>query len=72
MSDGDDEPPLSGGVFRRLSKLLGRWGGVSVPVIEEVYGPTRHQARQQVQEQRQAAEPSPSPADPPADPAAPD
>lgn len=72
MPGADDQPPLSGGIFRRLGKLLGRWGGVSVPVIEELYGPTRNQARQQVQEQRQAAEPSPSPADPPAGSAAPD
>lgn len=59
-----DEPPLAGGVFRRCSELVGRWGGLSVPVIEEIYGPSRHQARIQVEEQRRVVQPSASPTDP--------
>lgn len=64
-SGAADEPPFTGGVFRRWSQLSRRLGGLSVPVIEELYGPSRHQARMEVEEQRRLAEPAPSPTDPP-------
>lgn len=64
-SGAADEPPFTGGVFRRWSELSRRLGGLSVPVIEELYGPSRHQARMEVEEQRRLAEPAPSPTDPP-------
>jgi hypothetical protein len=64
-SGSTEEPPLAGGVFQRLSTFFGRWGGLSVPVVEELYGPTRHQARLDVEEQRRAAAPIPAPTDPP-------
>ncbi|HEX6937348.1 MAG TPA: hypothetical protein VF227_12580 [Actinomycetes bacterium] len=64
-SGAADEPPFTGGVFRRWSELSRRLGGLSVPVIEELYGPSRHQARMEVEEQRRLAGPAPSPTDPP-------
>ncbi|MGZ4595776.1 MAG: hypothetical protein ACXV3V_02520 [Actinomycetes bacterium] len=64
-SDATREPQYAGGVFCRLGRLFRRWGGLSVPVIEELYGPSRHQARIEVEQQRRLAQPSPAPTDPP-------
>jgi len=51
-------------MFIRLSRLLGRWGGVGVPVAEAIYAPTRLQARQHVEQQRLLATPVPAPGGP--------
>jgi hypothetical protein len=63
----DEQPPPSGGIFRTLHRRLGRLAGISVPVIEELYGPTRHQARVEIEVQRSVGDPAPSPGDPPTD-----
>ena len=69
-SGSRDEPPLSGGVFRRLSRWARRLGGSAVPVVEELYGPTHREAQVEIQRQHEAAEPvAPSP-DPPDEPPA--
>jgi hypothetical protein len=60
----DEQQPVGGGVFVRLGRIARRWG-VAVPVIEELYGPSRHEARTQVEERQQAARPAPAPTDPP-------
>ena len=67
-SDATRESEYAGGVLCRLGRLFRRWGGLSIPVIEELYGPSRHQARIEVEQQRRLARPSPAPTDPPEQP----
>ena len=59
-----DEQVLSGGVFRRLAASAGSVG-TSFSVFEEIYGPTKHEARIEVEAQRRIGKPAPAPADPP-------
>jgi hypothetical protein len=65
--DATGEPACTGG----LLGLFRRWGAgngsaaISLSVIEELFGPTRHQARIEVEAQRRLARPVPAPTDPP-------
>ena len=65
-----DEQPLSGGVFRRLSRWARRFGGSAVPVVEELYGPTHRRSQVEIQRQHEAAEPVAPSTDPPDEPPA--
>lgn len=72
--DATGEPAGTGrvfGAFRRWGAGKGRVA-LSLSVFEELYGPTRHQARIEVEEQRRLSQPSPAPTEPPelAEPAA--
>lgn len=52
------------GVFRRWCAGKGRVA-LSFSVFEELYGPSRHEARIEMEEQKRVERPSPSPTDPP-------
>ena len=61
------EPSRAGGVlgaFRRWGAGSGS-AAISFSMIEELFGPTRHQARIEVEAQRRLARPVPAPTDPP-------
>jgi hypothetical protein len=65
--DATGEPAGTGrvfGAFRRWGAGKGRVA-VSFSVFEELYGPTRHQARIEVEAQRRVGRPAPAPTDPP-------
>jgi hypothetical protein len=76
--DTTGEPAGTGGVLG----VFRRWGAgngsaaISFSMLEELFGPTKHQARIEVEAQRRLAQPVPAPTDPPdlaeSDPAAPD
>jgi hypothetical protein len=65
--DTTGEPAGIGGVLG----LFRRWGAgngsaaISFSMIEELFGPTKHQARIEVEAQRRLARPVPAPTDPP-------
>ncbi len=62
--DGDEEPPPSGGVFRRIAP--GRLGSAfAFSIFEEIYAPAHRQARDEIEEQRRVGRPAPAPTDPP-------
>lgn len=67
--DDIDLPP-GGGVFRRLSAGTSLFA-VDFSLAEELFAPTRHQARQELEVQRRVGRPAPSPTDPPLLPADP-
>ena len=66
-TDDTGRPARTGG----LLGLLRRWGGRSAGVnasfamVEELFGPTRHQARIEIEQQKGLAQPAPAPGDPP-------
>jgi hypothetical protein len=60
-----DHPPWSGsGLLGWLRRRTGNGASASVAMIEELFGPHRHQGRQTIQEQRQAAAPTNAPGEP--------
>jgi hypothetical protein len=60
-----DHPSWSGsGLLGWLRRRTGNGASASVALIEELFGPHRHQGRQTVQEQRQAAAPITVPGEP--------
>jgi len=64
--DEDGKTP-SAGFFRRFRQLVQGSGsaGTSFSVFEEIFAPTRHQARVEIQAQQRAVKPAPAPTDPP-------
>jgi hypothetical protein len=58
-------PAPSGGVFRRLAASRGAAAMSSFNVYEEVFAPTRHQARLEIEHQRRVGRPTAAPTDPP-------
>ena len=63
----DREGPLRDAAFRRFRRLMLGSGsvGTSFSVFEEIFAPTRHQARTEIQAQSRAVRPAPAPTDPP-------
>jgi len=65
--DTTGEPAGTGGVLG----VIRRWGAgngsaaISLSMVEEMFGPTKHQARIEVEAQRSLARPVPAPTDPP-------
>jgi hypothetical protein len=65
--DPTGEPAGTGGVlgmFRRWDAGNGS-AAISFSMVEELFGPTKHQARIEVEAQRRLARPVPVPTDPP-------
>jgi hypothetical protein len=60
---GEDGPPRSG-VFRWLRNHSGS-ATPSVFLVEELFAPSRHQARMEIEAQRRVSRPAPAPTDPP-------
>jgi len=52
------------GLFRKWGAGSGS-AAISFSLVEELFGPTRHQARIEVEAQRRLARPVPAPTDPP-------
>ena len=63
----EDHKPLPDGGFRRFRRLMLGTGsaGTSFSVFEEIFAPTRHQARIEIEAQTRAVKPAPAPTDPP-------
>jgi hypothetical protein len=65
--DAIGEPSQTGG----LLGLFRKWGSgsgsaaISFSLVEELFGPTKHQARIEMEAQRRLAQPVPAPTDPP-------
>ena len=65
--DAAGVPSHTGGVLG----LFRKWGAgsgsaaISFSLVEELFGPTKHQARIEVEAQRRLARPVPAPTDPP-------
>jgi hypothetical protein len=65
--DATGGPSHTGGVlgaFRRWGTGSGS-AAISFSMLEELFGPTKHQARIEVEAQRRLAQPVPAPTDPP-------
>lgn len=60
-----EQPAWRGnGVLGWLRRRAGKGASIPAAMVEELFGPHRHRARETVQEQRQAAAPVPAPGEP--------
>lgn len=60
-----DQEPLGGGLMRRIAAGTKGVAPGAFSVLEEVFAPTHHKAREEIEEQRRVGRPAPSPSDPP-------
>jgi hypothetical protein len=59
-----DQEPLEGaGLFTRLG-LGKKSGALSFSALEEIFAPSRHEARQEIEQQRRVGRPTAAPTDP--------
>jgi hypothetical protein len=63
--DDAAEVPSGRGVLRFGGRgVFRRWGGTSVSIVEELFGPARKEARDQVEEQKRIGAQAAAPTDP--------